>query len=233
MKMKKVLSLTGVFVFSLIFVSSVLAASSDFLQKATEYYERNCTGNPDRISRSRAILCYLSDKVHELDTAVSNVEQEQTNQANLLNNLQSNVTTNSTDITTLKGRKSIIDIAQVRGANWETGATDTNVETPDHVTVNCPEGCILWVNYDVDTRNPNGSIAQSSWPQHLYHIYVDGVNQAVFNQASMIVANAAIPLAVNGVFSVGAGEHTVTIYARTTGGTLQQFESHLQVLAIK
>lgn len=211
--------------------ATAYAASSDFLAKATEYYQRNCTGNLDRISRSTAILCYLSDKISELDAEIDIVEQEQTNQANLLNNVQSNVAINSTDITILKGRKSIIDIAQVRGANWETGASDTNVETPDHVTVNCPEGCILWVNYDVDTRNPNGSIAQSSWPQHLYHIYVDGVDQAVFNQASMIVANAAIPLAVNGVFPVAAGEHTVTIYARTTGGTLQQFESHLQVLA--
>lgn len=124
----------------------------------------------------------------------------------------------------------ILDLQQVRGANWETGASDTNVETPDHVTVNCSEACVLWVNYDVDTRNPNGN--NPGWPQHLYHIYVDGVDQAVFNQASMVVANAAVPLAVNGVFSVSAGTHIVTIYARTTGGTLQQFESHLQVLAI-
>lgn len=233
MNMRKFLVLSG-FTFLaifIIFVIPVFAVSADFIAKATEFYQRRCIRNPDRISREASMLCYLFDKASELDTAINNVEQEQTNQATLLGNLQTNVASNSADITALKGRKSIFDYAQVRGANWETSTINTPIETPDHITVNCPEACILWVNFDVDTRNTNGT--NPGWPQHLYHIYVDGVNQAIFNQVSMIVANAAIPLAVNGVIPVSAGQHTVTIYALTTGGTLQQFESHLQVLAIK
>lgn len=233
MKKNKHIGLLALFILFFIFTSSVFAASSDFFERANEYYQRRCTEHPERLSRSRAFECYLFDKVQELNSAINNLGQEQASQAALLGNLQTQVASNSADITALEGRKTILDYAQVRGANWETSTINIPVETPDHVTVNCPEACVLWVNFDVDTRNPNGSIAQSSWPQHLYHIYVDGVDQAVFNQASMIVANAAIPLAVNGVFPVSAGEHTVTIYAKTTGGTLQQFESHLQVLAIE
>lgn len=123
--------------------------------------------------------------------------------------------------------KQILDYGQVRGSFWENTDSVNNVATPDQVSVNCSKACILWVNYDVDTRNTSAPF------QHLYFIYVDGVDQAVFNQATMTVPNAAIPLAVNGVFPVAAGEHTVSIYARTYGGILQSFESHLQVLAIE
>lgn len=121
----------------------------------------------------------------------------------------------------------ILDLQQVRGANWENTDSVNNVPTPDHVTVNCPKSCSLWVSYDVDTRNTSAPF------QHLYMIYVDGVDQAVFNQATMTTPNAAVPLAVNGVFPVSAGQHAVSIYARTYGGTMQQFESHLQVLAVE
>lgn len=123
--------------------------------------------------------------------------------------------------------KTILDVQQVRGANWENSDPINNVATPDQITINCPVACTLWVNYDVDTRNTSAPF------QHIYMIYVDGVDQAVFNQATMTVPNAAIPLAVNGVFPVAAGQHTVAIYARTYGGTLQSYESHLQVLAIE
>lgn len=151
-----------------------------------------------------------------------------------ISDLTSRIVQVEQDVAGFKTKKSIVDVQAVRGSLWTTSDTNPNgIKTPDEVTVNCPKACLLWVNYDVDTRNTNGSIAQSSWPQHLYHIYVDGINQAIFNQASMIIANAAIPLAVNGVIPVSAGQHTVTIYARTTGGTLEQHESHLQVMAIE
>jgi len=123
--------------------------------------------------------------------------------------------------------KHILDLQQVRGSFWEESDPINNVATPDQVTVNCSNNCNLWVNYDVDTRNTGAPF------QHLYFIYVDGVDQAVFNQATMVTPNAAVPLAVNGVFPVSAGSHTVSIYVRTYGGILQQFESHLQVMAIE
>lgn len=120
----------------------------------------------------------------------------------------------------------IYDVAQVRGSIWESEPTVGAVPTPDEVTVDCPNNCLLWINFDVDTRNTVGGF------QHLYFIYVDGVDQAIFNQATMTTANAAVPLAVNGVVPVGPGEHEVQIYVQVYGGHLEQHESHLQVMAI-
>lgn len=206
--------------------TSVFAAG--FTDQANNYLNKIC--NQKKVDNTGAVLCFFRDRLGLL-------EQRQNSQQSSINNLQTTVASTSADITLLKNNqptgKTILDLKQVRGAFWENTHTVNNVATPDHVTVNCPKACILWVNYDVDTRNPSGSIAQSSWPQHLYHIYVDNIDQAVFNQASMVVANAAVPLAVNGVFPASAGQHTIAIYARTTGGTLQSFESHLQVMAIE
>lgn len=44
----------------------VFAASSNFLQKATEYYQRNCKSQ--NVPRAVAISCYLFDKVSEIET---------------------------------------------------------------------------------------------------------------------------------------------------------------------
>lgn len=123
--------------------------------------------------------------------------------------------------------KHVLDLQHVRGSFWENTDSVNNVPTPDKVIVNCTKACTLWVNYDVDTRNTSAPF------QHLYFIYVDGVDQAVFNQATMTTPNAAVPLAVNGVFPGTIGQHTVSIHARTYGGTQQSHESHLQVMAIE
>lgn len=127
--------------------------------------------------------------------------------------------------------KAIYDYGQVRGSGLDMDAPTTHFKTPGVVTVNCPEACTLFVNYDVDTRNTQIP-SPGNWYQHLYHIFIDDVDQAVYNQVSATVPNAAYPVAVNGVFPVSAGEHEVSIYVKVTGGRLQQFTSHLQVLAI-
>lgn len=223
MKMKKFLAIGALAIFS-IFVFPVFAASADFLSRATEYYQRRCTRNPDRISRSDSMLCYLFDKVQELDIGLSN-------QSDILSNLQNDVATNSAGIDSLKSRKSIIDIAQVRGAQFNTSST-TPVPTPDSVNITCDVACLLWVDFYVDTRNSSPS-ANPAGNYNLYGVFVDGVNQAVFTQASFPVPHVAIPLSLNGVFPVSSGAHTVQIYAWTNGGQLQSFESALQVLAIE
>lgn len=128
--------------------------------------------------------------------------------------------------------KAIYDFGAIRGSGLDIDAPTTPIETSDVVTVTCPEACALWVNYDVDTRNtqsPGNAIGYN----HLYHIFVDDVDQAVYNQVSASVPNAAYPVAVNGVFPVAAGQHEVSIYVKVTGGHLQQFTSHLQVFAIE
>lgn len=51
---------------SLTITLPVFAASSNFLQKATEYYQRNCKSQ--NVPRAIAISCYLFDKVSEIET---------------------------------------------------------------------------------------------------------------------------------------------------------------------
>lgn len=131
-----------------------------------------------------------------------------------------------------EGVQYIYDVDQVRGAGLDIPAPTTNTKVPGEVTVSCPEACLLWVNYDVDTRNTTITGAPPNGFAHLYHIYVDEVDQAVYNSVNASVPNAAYPLAVNGVFPVSAGDHTVSIYVKVTGGHLQQFTSHLQVMAV-
>lgn len=126
----------------------------------------------------------------------------------------------------------ILDVAQVRGSGaFPQPADNVNTATPDFVNVSCSKPCLLWVNYDVDTRNTQIP-SPGNWYQHLYHIYVDGADQAIYNQVSTTVPNAAYSVAVNGVIPASAGDHEVRIYVKKTGGTLQQFTSHLQVMAI-
>lgn len=199
-------------------IPTIVFAVSAFQSEADKYLNRIC--NKRKVTGEDSVLCYFRDRLNSLENSDANQNTE-------LNILSTKEASDSADIVLLKTRKAILDLAQVRGSLWEDTDSVNNVATPDYVTVNCSKACFLWVSYDVDTRNTSAPF------QHLYMIYVDGVDQAVFNQATMTVPNAAVPLAVNGVFPVSAGEHSVSIYARTYGGTLQSHESHLQVLAIE
>lgn len=199
-------------------IATIVFAASSFQLEADEYLNRIC--NKKKVVGTDAVLCYFRDRLNSLESSDSAQNKD-------IADLQVKQASNSAEITDLKSRKAIVDIGQVRGSFWENSDSFNNVVTPDQVTVNCPKACNLWVNYDVDTRNTSAPF------QHLYMIYVDGVDQAVFNQATMTTPNAAIPLAVNGVFLASVGTHTVSIYARTYGGIMQSHESHLQVLAIE
>lgn len=186
-----------------IFVAASIVFAASFHDEAEEFLNSQC-------SRSRrgliAVLCSFNDRLDNLETASHDPHP---------------------------AGKHILDIGQVRGAGLDIDAPTSPIKTPGEVTVNCSEACTLWVNYDVDTRNTTISGAPPNGFNHLYHIFIDDVDQAVFNQVSASVPNAAYPLAVNGVFPVSAGVHTVSIYVKVTGGHLQQFTSHLQVLAIE
>ena len=200
----------------LITVPVVLATSADFQQYADTFYNRHCQNpNSTSVSNVGKTICYLIDKSRENDI----IDSSQSGQIAQLENKTSN-------------QKRVFAVGQVRGAGLDTDAPTIPIKTPGEVTVNCPEACLLWVNYDVDTRNTQIPTA-GSWYQHLYHIYIDDIDQAVYNQVSAAVPNAAYPLSVNGVFPVSAGQHTVSIWVKVTGGHLQQFTSHLQVMAIE
>lgn len=128
--------------------------------------------------------------------------------------------------------KPILDVQSIRGAFFST-TSNTPVPTGNKVTLNCDITCIFWIDYYVDTRNSSNVGAPPSGYNNIYDVYVDGVDQAVFTQASFPVPNAAIPLSLSGVTCCHLGSHTVEIYVHTNGGELQSFESSLQVMAIK
>ena len=97
--------------------------------------------------------------------------------------------------------KAIYDYSAIRGSGLDIDAPTTPLKTSDKVIVNCPQTCLLWVNYDVDTRNTQ-TPGIGTWYQHLYHIFIDDIDQAVYNQVSATVPNAAYPVSVNGLFPV-------------------------------
>ena len=74
MKIKKYV-ITGLLILFLSFFTlPVLAASSDFLPQATEFYDRYCAKR--RIPNTLAISCYLFDKVHEMQDEVTSLEEK-------------------------------------------------------------------------------------------------------------------------------------------------------------
>jgi len=195
----------------------VYAASSDFLTKATEYYQRNCTSNLNRISRSTAFFCYLYDKIQEQDQVLQNIE-------NQVANLEASNSANISEINDLK-TKSILTYGQYRGSGFTT-TSNTDTPTDAKVDIACPITCVLVINYVVDTRNFQTGV------NHIYTIYVDGVNQSFVNQVSVVFANQANSLALTGMIPASPSTHTVQIYARTTGGILEEHTKTLTVLAI-
>lgn len=226
--MKKALNAKTSFLFVILLLllisPSVFAASSDFLQRATQAYQRLCTGRSTPLTI--VMSCYAFDKIAELQQTINNLDQR-------LDLAETDNATQSAEIANLNqkvdkvnSQKRILNYGQVRGSFWELNSTSLT-PTPDFVNINCSVNCVLWVNFDVDTRN------KSQVFQHIYHIFIDNINQAVFNQVTITSFNAAYPLALNGVFPVSVGDHKVSIYVQITGGTLQQHESHLQVLAIE
>lgn len=219
-----------------IFSTTVFASS--FQEKAEKYLNKVC--NKKRVRSVDSVLCFFRDLITDLDNRVDTLETTgghtgptgPTGPQGLMGNAGATGPTGPQGPPGPVIGKAIFDYGQVRGAGLDVDAPTIPTKVPGEVTVNCPEACILWVNYDVDTRNTQipGS---GQWYQHLYHIFIDDIDQAVYNQVSATVPNAAYPVAVNGVFPVSAGQHTVSIYVKVTGGHLQQFTSHLQVLAFE
>lgn len=155
------------------------------------------------MSNENSAICFLLDKIQKHDS----------------------------DIEDLKAAKVIFDIQEIRGPQFTTSST-TDVSVGNKITINCPASCKLVINYFVDTRN-TGTSSDPRGYFNYYDIYVDGVNQAITNQASFPVPNSAIPLSLNGVVPASAGSHEVEIYAKVNGGTLESHESGLQVTAIQ
>lgn len=82
----------GIFFTSFLLVFAalpVLAASSDFLPQATEFYNRYCTRR--RVSTVFAISCYLFDKVHEIQEEIAQIQQNDATQSAKLVELEERI----------------------------------------------------------------------------------------------------------------------------------------------
>lgn len=224
--MKKFLIIAGIIflIFSVFITIPVFAASSDFLQKASEYYQKNCKENSSRIPPSRAILCYLFDKVQEHDQSFQNIAEEQNNQAQDLESLKASASANLAEINLIK-EKRILAYGQFRGAVFTT-TSNIDVPTDAQVEITCPIQCVLLINYVVDTRN------NQTGAHNIYTIYLDGLNLSFTNQASYAFPNQAIPISLTGIYPASAGTHTVQIYAHTNAGEIMEHTKTLTVFAI-
>ncbi|MBI4058213.1 hypothetical protein HY408_00430 [Candidatus Gottesmanbacteria bacterium] len=79
-KYKRVIVL--VFLFAGLFITPIVvfASSDQFKQKAQEWYSRNCKPSA---SREQSMMCYIYDKVHELESVVNGIlTRLDTNDAN-------------------------------------------------------------------------------------------------------------------------------------------------------
>lgn len=206
----------------------VFAASADFLAKATEYYQRRCTRSPERISREDSMLCYLFDRVQELDIELNN-------QSDLLSIIQDDIATNSAAIDTLKDQphgKHVLDYAQYQSTEIWTTTAETDVATPSQIKLNCPVKCVLNINYWADNRTDN--IQADPVPAQAHQIiYVDGVRTNNYSSAVFRVIGDPLMVSIGGLFPVDAGEHTIQIYAWQHYGTLDIREKVLTGVAFE
>ena len=207
----------------LVVTSSVAAVVYSYHDKAKKYLDSWCSqGQYTYSSGVNAVLCSFRDRITALESMVESTVSRTEILENAVESSNNRIDVLETAVATpIDTGKRILDYGQVRCAGaFPQPEPNITVPTNERVTVNCNRACVLWVNYDVDTRNSELSPIPNGW-SHLYHIFVDSVNQAVYNQASFPVPNVAVPLAVNGVFPVAAGEHVVEIYVRKNGGTLE------------
>lgn len=94
MKIKRYVILGLITFFFSFFTLPVLAASSDFLPQATEFYNRYCTRR--RIPNTLAISCYLYDKVHEIQDEISSLGERVSELEERVEELESTPTPSST-----------------------------------------------------------------------------------------------------------------------------------------
>ena len=159
--------------------------------------------------------------MQEHEQALQNLDSQE----DAIENLDTRVTANTSDIALLKERQ-ILAYGQYRGAGFTTTA-NTDVPTDAQVDIECPFACILFMNYVVDSRN------NQTGAHNFYQLYLNGIALSFQNQASYGFPGQAIPISLTGIYPVSAGTHTVQVYAHPTAGQLEEHTKTLTVLAIR
>jgi hypothetical protein len=145
--------------------------------------------------------------------------------------------TQQTDITKLslkstsptpKKTTNAYEILSVAHAQGNSFSTDSNSYTPTGVFTNitCSQKCILWVNFYTSSKNNTANNVNT------YTVLIDGQDKGIFTQATMPISNSAQSVSLNTTQAANIGTHTVEIQAKTSGGTLIQDISYLQVMAL-
>lgn len=172
-----------------------------------------------------------TDVTGELKSRIKWLEKGVKDQSETLADLRAYVSTQSAQTVTPTSNKSIITTASTQGSLFTTTATSY---TPIgmYVNINCPEDCLLWINFYTSSKNLGTPVAAQGFT-NTYGVFLDNSDQSIFSQASYPVASSSVPVSVNAAIAVAAGTHTVEMRAKTTGGTLQSDSSFLQMLAIE
>lgn len=172
-----------------------------------------------------------SDVINSLKSKVKSLETNQRDQDSILQDLKAFVATQSAKPTAAPAGKSILAVASTKGSAFTTSSADY---TPMgmYVNINCSKNCSLWIDFYTSSKN-SGTPNSAQGYVNTYDVFLDNADQSVYSQASYHAAASAVPVSINVMLSAAAGNHTIDIRAKTTGGTLQSDSSALQVMAIE
>lgn len=162
------------------------------------------------------------DRIQSIENEIAELKTTQQNQESSIKKLS---TTLSPTPKTTNNSHQILNTAQAQGATFSTSSssyTPTGVFT----NISCTQKCILWINFYTSSKN---SIADNV---NTYSIFIDSQEKGIYTQSTLPISNSAQSVSLNTTQQMNSGTHTVEIQARTSGGTLQQDVSYLQVMAI-
>lgn len=131
--MKRKIILVGLGLLILLAPQAVLAASSSFLNNTQKWYNSKCIKNPTRIKGQEAVLCYVFDKVNELQTSVNDINSTLTNHETRIGNLEATISPIPSQIASLQSQISsqastIIDL-ESRITQLEITPTPTPIQS--------------------------------------------------------------------------------------------------------
>lgn len=220
-----------VFAIFLGFLSALVVASNKLiiipsLQK--QPVENFVKQDPEKETK---ISTQLISKVMDTQENLNGISEKLDQQAENMDDLKNEVSTTAAQIAQLSSKKSVIAVEKATVGSFTTtsaGYTPMGL----YVNIRCVASCYLWINFNTATRNQASPTSAAGY-LNSYGLFVDSSDQSLSSEANLSVANMSVPVAVNGLVTVGAGTHTVEIRAKTSGGTLESRNSYLQVMALE
>ncbi|GEM_PF-3663095 len=213
------------------FVLALIVASKKFIIFPSSDKQTQDSFTTQDPTKENKIGTQLVSKVLSTQQNLTSLEEKQNKLATDILTVQSAVATNTSSITALGTKKSILAATSVSNSSFTTNSVEFG-PMGMWVNLNCSVSCNFWINFNTASRNqavPNSSAGYL----HSYELFIDGGDKSIGSEANLSVVNMSIPVSVNAFVSVAAGNHTVEIRSKTSGGTLESRNSYLQVMAIE